>query len=81
MTKLNIEVSDELAEQLDRTVCPNCQGPIAIRNPTGTCDHLYFPDMLTPEAKQKIGQPTLDRIQGACMSALGAAMARRLGSE
>lgn len=48
-------------------VCPNCNGPVAIRNPSGSCDHLYWPDLLTPEAKQKIGQPELNRIQGECM--------------
>jgi hypothetical protein len=34
--------------------CPNCHGPIAIRNPTGTCDHLYWPDYLTPEARKLV---------------------------
>lgn len=31
--------------------CKHCGGEIAARNPTGTCDHLYWPDMLTDEAK------------------------------
>lgn len=35
-------------------VCPNCGGKIAIRNPTGNCDHLYWPEYLTPEAKAKL---------------------------
>lgn len=26
-------------------VCPHCKGDIEIRNPTGFCDHLYYPDM------------------------------------
>jgi hypothetical protein len=34
--------------------CPNCHGPIAIRNPTGACDHLYWPDYLTPEARKLV---------------------------
>jgi hypothetical protein len=25
-------------------VCHHCHGPIAVRNPTGICDHLYYPD-------------------------------------
>lgn len=36
--------------------CPNCRGLIAVRNPTGKCDHLYWPDNLTPAAKRKIEQ-------------------------
>jgi hypothetical protein len=32
-------------------ICKHCGGEIAIRNPTGKCDHLYWPDMLTDEAK------------------------------
>lgn len=38
--------------------CPDCGGPIAIRNPTGKCDHLYYPDM---KAK-KSPAPTLRAI-------------------
>ena len=25
-------------------LCRHCGGPIAIRNPTGKCDHLYYPE-------------------------------------
>ena len=32
-------------------ICKHCGTPIAIRNQTGTCDHLYWPEMLTDEAK------------------------------
>ena len=32
------------------TICKHCGGQIAIRNPTGRCDHLYWPEMLTDEA-------------------------------
>lgn len=38
-----------------KNTCKHCGGPIAIRNPTGTCDHLYWPDMLTDEAKRANG--------------------------
>lgn len=32
-------------------LCKHCGGPKAVRNPTGTCDHLYWPEKLTDEAK------------------------------
>lgn len=32
-------------------LCAHCGGEIAIRNPTGNCDHLHWPDMLSYEAK------------------------------
>ena len=25
-------------------ICTHCRRPIALRNPTGFCDHLYYPD-------------------------------------
>lgn len=25
-------------------ICKNCKEPIAIRNPSGYCDHLYYPE-------------------------------------
>ena len=24
--------------------CPDCGGPVSIRNPMGKCDHLHYPD-------------------------------------
>ena len=43
-------------EQHDPTkICKHCGGPIEIRNPTGQCDHLYWPDYLTDEAKRVNG--------------------------
>lgn len=38
-----------------KAVCKHCGGPIEIRNPRGDCDHLYWPDMLTDEAKRANG--------------------------
>lgn len=32
-------------------VCQHCRGLIAARNPTGYCDHMFWPDNLTAEAK------------------------------
>lgn len=37
------------------TICKHCGEPVAYRNPTGKCDHLYFPDNLTEEAKRDNG--------------------------
>jgi rRNA maturation protein Nop10 len=37
--------------------CKHCGGDISIRNPTGWCDHLYWPDNLTEEAKRANGYP------------------------
>jgi hypothetical protein len=37
------------------TTCLHCHGPKDIRNPTGTCDHLFWPDNLTAEAKRANG--------------------------
>lgn len=36
-------------------LCKHCGGPIVVRNPTGRCDHLYWPDMLIDEAKRVNG--------------------------
>ena len=33
-------------------ICKYCGGEIAIRNPMGNCDHLYWPDNLTDEARR-----------------------------
>jgi len=27
-----------------KQICKHCKGDIAIRNPTGRCDHLYYPE-------------------------------------
>jgi hypothetical protein len=37
-------------------ICPNCHHPVAIRNPSGTCDHLYWPENLTPEARALVDE-------------------------
>ena len=39
---------------MDR-ICKHCGGEISIRNPTGNCDHLYWPDLLTDDAKRANG--------------------------
>lgn len=42
----DIIVRDEEEEYPEDDLCPNCGGRIAIRNPTGHCDHLYYPDYM-----------------------------------
>lgn len=37
------------------TLCKYCGGEIVVRNPTGRCDHLYWPELLTDEAKAANG--------------------------
>ena len=32
-------------------VCIYCGGPKSVRNPTGNCDHLYWPDMIIGAVK------------------------------
>lgn len=39
----------------DEQMCKHCGGPKALRNPSGACDHLYWPDFLTDEAKRANG--------------------------
>ena len=36
-------------------MCAFCGGPKSLRNPSGACDHLYWPDLLTEEAKRANG--------------------------
>jgi len=44
-------------------ICKHCGGKIAIRNPTGKCDHLHWPDILTDEAKRANGfHPVLRQV-------------------
>lgn len=50
----------------DERLCKHCGGEIRIRNPTGMCDHLYWPDELTDEAKRANGIPikvSLEELQ------------------
>lgn len=47
-------MDDDVTAQAKEGICPACLGPIAIRNPTGTCDHLYWPEYLTPEAQELV---------------------------
>ena len=58
----------------DDPICPNCHESVHVRNPTGRCDHLYWPEMLTAEAKALIGDSELERIRGECWREMGRAM-------
>ena len=43
--------------------CAHCGGPKAVRNPSGACDHLYWPDCLSYEGRVANGfEPTRDQI-------------------
>ena len=53
--------SDQATRQPE-PLCKHCGGPIAIRNPAGKCDHLYWPDCLTDEAKQANGFVLVEKI-------------------
>ena len=39
------------AETVSDDICIYCGGPKSVRNPTGNCDHLYWPDMIPGAAK------------------------------
>lgn len=48
-------VRDALGPYRKVEVCAHCGGPRDVRNPSGACDHLYWPDNLTDEAKRANG--------------------------
>ena len=37
-------ISDEATHAFKEGICPDCGGEIKIRNPTGKCDHLKYPE-------------------------------------
>lgn len=46
----------------DERTCAHCGGLVAVRNPTGVCDHLYWPDSLTDEAKRANGFRQVQKV-------------------
>lgn len=42
-------------------ICQHCGFPIAIRNPTGFCDHLYYPEYCKV---CEVGEFTLTKLLG-----------------
>jgi len=62
-------VKDRLAMEEPRRVddggeevCPNCNGLVKIRNPTGRCDHLYYPDNLSKKARRLVYEKRRDAL-------------------
>lgn len=49
-----------VTDKSGRPLCPDCGSPIAIRNPTGNCDHLYYPDYKPHTAS--VANPVPDRL-------------------
>lgn len=37
-------INDIINNQFIGNICTKCGGSIKIRNPTGKCDHLYYPE-------------------------------------
>lgn len=46
---------EAIKQAIGTSTCKYCSGLIAVRNPTGKCDHLYWPNMLTDEARMANG--------------------------
>lgn len=47
-----------LRDLYDNGICPHCKEEIAIRNPSGNCDHLFYPDSCK-ECQEIIGKYNL----------------------
>jgi hypothetical protein len=62
-TELEPITPEPTASEL-KDLCKHCGGLKRARNPTGKCDHLYWPDNLTDEAKRAngYGQEKEDQI-------------------
>ena len=44
MEEKTIIIGKNARWETNETICKHCGGEIAIRNPQGYCDHLYYPD-------------------------------------
>lgn len=42
--------------------CQKCGGLIKIRNPTGKCDHLYYPDNIEEENRISVSMKTISEV-------------------
>lgn len=62
------QIVGELPEELKEKICPDCRGEIAIRNPTGKCDHLYYPDNKPKKLDFEVGEeiPTPKHVWKKC---------------
>jgi len=52
---MKTKATNKIRKSESTTKCKHCGGSIEIRNPTGKCDHLYWPAYLTNEAKKANG--------------------------
>lgn len=43
---LSLEKEGNVSVEKPEELCKYCNGPIKIRNPTGNCDHLYYPELV-----------------------------------
>ena len=60
----NSDVCSKCKEHCE-AICPDCMEPIKIRNPTGICDHLYYPEYKPKKAEtsdQKEGRIKLKTL-------------------
>ena len=44
-------------------ICPDCNGLIKIRNPTGKCDHLYYPENKKKSVFEEIKESIIASIK------------------
>lgn len=51
------ETETKAHSQIAEDICLYCKGPKSVRNPTGDCDHLSWPENLTAAAKHANGIP------------------------
>jgi hypothetical protein len=71
-TDVDLIVLDDLRGP--QPTCPGCRGLVAVRNPTGTCDHLYWPDNLPPATRalyERFGHHHRLGLQGQQIRFLG----------
>ena len=43
-TALRLNLKSRQTKLVEQKICKYCGGNIDIRNPTGKCDHLYYPE-------------------------------------
>lgn len=52
-------------------ICPNCGGLINLRNPTGQCDHLHYPENVCPDPRPAQGPFILCYVNESTISPEG----------
>ena len=48
-----ISVFKDIDKQEETNICPHCKNDIRVRNPSGYCDHLYYPNNCSICMQQK----------------------------